>query len=54
MMALCGEVELYKKYVTFCDKSDLIRTLGKTSKIGYCLMSMPVISNREVYFYGEG
>ena len=54
MIALINEAELISLYVPFLKKADNLKKMDKATKICYSLLNFPVISDREVYYYGEG
>ncbi len=43
-----------KEFVPFVAQSDMIKRLNKNSWAGYAKMNLPVITDRETYYYGEG
>lgn len=43
-----------KDFVPFVASSIMMKRLNKMSWAGYAKMNLPVITDRETYFYGEG
>ncbi|CAD8183574.1 unnamed protein product [Paramecium octaurelia] len=54
LMSLITEVELFSKYVPFCNHATTLKTLSKTQKVCLSQLYFPVISNRETIFLGQG
>lgn len=54
MIALANEGEYMNEFVPYIDHTNLIKKYTKARKYQYSKLNFPVITDREVYFYGEG
>lgn len=54
LCSMIYELSLYKDWVPFVKESKDLKTPTKASKIGYLKFSLPFISDREGFFYGQG
>ena len=54
ILAMCREVELYSKYVPFCDKAFTVKKFSEFSEVSTSIMYFPIIPNREAIYSAEG
>ena len=54
MIALANESDHMSKYVPFVEYAKTVNQFTKARKMCYSKVSLPVISDRDLYFYGEG
>ena len=54
LMAIIYEIDLYKKWVPFCNFGQNLKSVDKASKVVYLKTDPPFISDRELFLYGLG
>jgi len=54
LCALIYEIELFKNWVPFCDKSYTIKKIKRAEKVVYLKLGLPILSDREAYMDGFG
>ena len=54
ILALCHEVDLFPKYVPFCEKSVMHKKINDFAKISSVILYFPFVPNRESIFVAEG
>jgi hypothetical protein len=53
-LAIINEIELHHTYVPFTYLSDVIKVLGRNKKAAYSKVYVPLLTDRECYYYAVG